>query len=111
MSPEKLAKTFGKHTDRRRFLSRAGTIGLGALGFFGLQAAFASPAQAWEGLGCHLCNPPTTSCGPALECAWCWQGNCVNGKKYNCCEGYRAGASCSGSCPAYCSWVTNQQNC
>jgi len=111
MSPEKMAKTFGKAADRRRFLRRAGAVGLGVMGIFGLEAVVAEPAMAWEGRGCHLCNAPTTTCGPALECAWCWSGNCVNGVKYNCCEGYRAGARCGGQCPAYCSWTTNRRSC
>jgi len=111
MSLENLAKNVGGVADRRRFLTRAGALGLGALGFLGLQAVFATKAEAWVGLGCTLCNPPTTSCGPQLECAWCWAGNCVNGIRYNCCEGYRAGASCAGHCPAMCSWVTNRRGC
>lgn len=112
MSPEKLAKTFGQLADRRRFLSRAGTVGLGVLAFFGVEAALAEQAQAYgANLGCSLCNPPTTTCGPALECAWCWDGSCVNHVKYACCEGYRAGVSCSSHCPAYCSYVTNRRSC
>lgn len=116
MSTEKLAETVGRLADRRRLLKRAGTVGLGALGFFGLQTAFAESAYAWTGHGCHLCNTPTSSCGPALECAWCWMGDCrydsgVGNVRHNCCEGYRAGSSCSGGCPAYCSWYTGNYSC
>lgn len=112
MSPEKLAKTFGRIADRRRFLRRAGAVGLGAVGFMSLEPLLAEPAHAlWNGRGCHLCNPPTTTCGPAVECVWCWNGSCVGGYRYNCCEGYRAGVQCGPQCPAYCSWTTNRRAC
>lgn len=104
MSVEKLAEAVGEVVERRRFLTRTGAVTLALLGLEGLVAETAK--ATYNTHGCNLCNPPG-NCGPRLECAWCWQGNCYNHHWYNCCEGRPSNLNCDdSSCPAYCSWYT-----
>lgn len=111
MSVQAVAKSFGGMVDRHRFLSRIGVATVGLLGLAGL-----APSRAhaiWYGHGCNLCGAPS-SCGPLLNCAWCWQGECHNDggfyRFHTCCEGY-AGSNCSNHCPAYCSYYFGSYIC
>ena len=112
MSLDELAKSVGGVVDRNRFLARLSVVTLGFAGVAGL-----APSKAyalWSGHGCTLCGAPG-SCGPQLDCAWCWVGNCHNDsglwRRHNCCEGYHFGSSCSGGCPAMCSWYSGTIGC
>jgi len=107
MSVEGLVGKIGEATDRRRFLRKVGAASLGALGF----SVFAEPAEAYDFACCHLCNAPSDSCASQAVCSWCW--NCCAGPRalFRCCEGYSAGQSCSGGCPAYCSYYINLGCC
>jgi hypothetical protein len=107
MSVEGLVERIGEAADRRRFLRKVGVASLGALGF----SVFAESAQAYDFACCHLCNAPSGSCQGSVACSWCW--NCCSGPRalFRCCEGYAAGAGCSGSCPATCSYYINLGCC
>jgi hypothetical protein len=112
MSVETLAEALGDVAHRKGFLARVGAASVGLLGLAGV---FPERAHAiCYTHGCELCNCPT-SCGPLLECAWCWLGNCHNHSgawlKHYCCEGYGPSGDCSLRCPAYCSYWTGNYGC
>jgi hypothetical protein len=111
MSVEKLAETVGEIADRKTLLKRMSAASLGLLGAAGIFPAKAMALCTTH--GCDLCSCPT-SCGPLLNCAWCWIGRCHNHNgtnlKHKCCEGY-AGSRCDGACPAYCSYYFGSFAC
>ena len=99
MSVEGLVEKIGEATDRRRFLRRVGAASLGALGF----SVFAEPAKAYNFACCALCTAPSSSCKSSSACSWCWICCTNSNAMFRCCEGYPAGAGCSG-CVSACSW-------
>jgi hypothetical protein len=104
VSLEDFTGSLGQAVERRGFLKRAGVATLGIMGLGAL--APESAMALYTTHGCDLCNPPG-SCGPNLQCAWCWRSRCSSGHWYYCCEGRQAGGNCnSEACPAYCSYYT-----
>ncbi len=111
MSVERLAEAVGDVVHRKGFLGRLGAASVAALGVAGV---FPKDAHAiCTTHGCSLCSCPS-SCGPLLNCAWCWIGNCHTHSgyplKHYCCEGY-ASSNCALRCPAYCSYYTGNYAC
>jgi hypothetical protein len=93
-----LIEAVSQRTDRKRFLAKAGAASLAAVA--GVLARPAS-ASAWSGHGCGLCREPN-NCPTSTSCYWCWTGACHgepgNRHRHSCCEGYKAGGACDGSC-------------
>lgn len=118
MSLETLTEKVGEFTDRRHFMVKLGTAGLASAAYIGGVSAPRAEAQGCNMHGCGLCQCPGP-CGPHY-CAWCWRGGCglhqgahASPKEHQCCEGYRAGSNCGGSCTAYqiCSFLGNTYDC
>lgn len=113
MAIDELVRRVGETVDRRKFLTRIGTVTLGATyTILGLPA----PAHALVCRACCcLCHAPTggSCCGSQLPfCIWSWTCCGNGGNKWRCSEIYCGGGDCDSDCSGvHCSSLTSLGSC